>query len=271
MIPRALILLAVLAAQAFPARAEWVAARGERLFTTEMSEAEACRAAEERAKEDAIRQVTGERLASEDLMICEEKNNEASCSLNRSVWNTVDGDVRAVRNRRQSTEPVAEGVRKCLVALEAEVVAAKGEPDPGFDVGVKLNTSLFRHGDPLEIQLAPSRPMHVSVFQWLPYERGAAQVMRLFPNTMDHANRLDRPTPIPTPEGRSRYSMRVGFPEGQPSSRRMVDEYLMVVATKQPVEFRDEYSLDDFRARLLELPRPTSRIVRKAYSVVRAP
>lgn len=263
----AFVALMLLAAPA--ARGEWVSATAERIFSAEQSEAEACRAAEDKAREEAVRQVTGERLSSEELMRCTEQGEQVECAHNSAIWSMVDGDVRGVRNRRSETVAVLEGFRKCTVALDADVVVPPGRSDPSFDVGIRLNATVFRDGEPMEITLSPSRTMGVAVFQWLPYERGEAQVTRVLPNPYDAVDRIDKTTTIPTEAGRQRYAMRVGFPPAVPASRRMVDEYLMVVATRQPVQFRDAYSLDDFRARLLELPRAESRIVRKAYSVIR--
>jgi hypothetical protein len=263
----ALILVLVLAPAA--ARAEWVTARAERLFPPEQPEAEACRLAEDKAKEDAVRRITGERLSSEELMRCSEQGDQAECTHNSAVWSMVDGDVRAVRNRRAETLTVIDTVRKCVVELEADVVVPPGRPDPSFDLGVKLNAAIYRHGEALEITLSPSQPMGVAVFQWLPYEKGEAQVSRILPNPYDAISRIEQVTTIPSESGRKRYVMRTGFPESLAGKRRMVDEYLMVVATRTPMEFRENYSLDDFKARLLELPRSESRMVRKAYSILR--
>jgi len=63
--------------------------------------------------------------------------------------------------------------------------------------------------------------------------------------------------------------MKVAFPDGQPSDRKVIDEYLVVVATREPVDFLTGYAFDDFHARLLELSRSDSRIVRRSYNVVR--
>jgi hypothetical protein len=225
--------------------------------------------AEDKAKEDAVRQITGERLSSEELMRCSEQGEQAECTHNSAVWSMVDGDVRAVRNRRVETLAVVDTVRKCVIELEADVVVPPGRPDPSFDVGVKLNAAIYRDGEALEITLSPSQPMGVAVFQWLPYEKGEAQVSRILPNPYDSFSRIERVTTIPSESGRKRYVMRTGFPESLAGSRRMVDEYLMVVATRKPLEFRENYSLDDFKARLLELPRNEARMVRKAYSIIR--
>lgn len=252
------------------ARAEWVAARAERLFPPEQPEAEACRMAEDKAREDAVRQVTGERLSSEELMRCAEQGEQAECTHNSATWSMVDGDIRSIRNRRAETTPVVGNIRKCAVELEADVVVPPGRPDPSFDVGIRLNAAVFRDGEPLEMTLSPSQPMGIAVFQWLPYEKGDAQVSRILPNPYDPISRIDKATTIPSEGGRKRYVMRAGFPPALGDGRRMVDEYLMVVATRKPMEFRESYSLDEFRARLLELPRNESRMVRKAYSILRA-
>jgi hypothetical protein len=268
---RAFLLALVIPLLAFPgaARADWIAAKGERMFPPEQPEAEACRLAEDKAKEDAVRQVTGERLSSEELMRCSEQGEQAECTHNSAIWSMVDGDVRAVRNRHASTSVVVGEVRKCSVELEADVVVPPGRPDPSFDLGVKLNGAVFRDGEPLEITLSPSQPMGVAVFQWLPYEKGEAQVTRVLPNAFDPISRIDHVTTIPSEAGKKRYVMRVGFPENLASGRPMVDEYLMVVATKKSMDFRESYSLDDFKARLLELPRGDVRMVRKAYTILR--
>lgn len=267
-----ILFLSVLALGSPPAAAEWVAVSAEQIFGTETAEAEACRAAEGKAKEDAIRKVTGERLASEDLMVCSERADQAECVLHRSTWSMVDGDITGLRNRHSVTEPAGiAGFRRCITRLEAEVTIAKGQPDPAFDLGVSLNQALFRPGESLSIALTPSQPMHVAAFQWLPYESGEREVTRVFPNPLDQATAIATPATIPTAPGKRRYDLRLSFPDGQPASRRLVDEYLLVVATKKPVAFRDNYRLEELKARLMEIPRSEARLVKRGYSVGRVP
>jgi len=270
--PLPLLTLAATLCCAPPAAAEWVAGRAERLFGPETSETDACRDSAERAREDAIRRRLGERVAAEDLLLCAERGDAAECSTNRSVWSTVDGDIRAIRGETRTTaEGPAPGFRVCTVSLEADVVTASGQPDPGFDLAVRLGDhAVFRDGEVLALALEPTRPMHVAVFQWLPYETGERQITRLFPNPKDPDGRVDGPATIPTRAGQQRYVMKAAFPDGQPAAKRMVDEFLLVVATKAGVTFRDSYAFDEFRARLLEIPRSDSRLIKRAYSVVRA-
>ena len=259
---------------AFPAAAsaEWVQASASYIYPPNMTEAEACQQAESRARADAVRQVTGETLSAEDVTRCTEQGDEAECARNSTTWTMVGGEIRATRDRTQESAAVQVGAQtfhQCKVSFEADVHMAEGRPDPNFTVGVSLNNSVFRDGEALSVTLKPSQPMAVQIFQWLPYEKGDAQVARIFPNAFDAAARIDKAITIPTEAGAKRYDLLVAFPSEQPSGRKMVDEYLMVVATRQPLALRDSYSLDDFNRLVAEIPLGDRRIVRRAYNIVR--
>ncbi|MBF0561072.1 MAG: DUF4384 domain-containing protein [Alphaproteobacteria bacterium] len=253
----------------FPASAEWVQARGSYIFPPVMAEAEACQLAENRARAEAVRQVTGETLSSEETMRCTEQGNEADCARNSTVWTMVGGEIRSTRNRKTETTVEVEAFRKCTISFEADVYVAEGKPDPNFDIGVTLNNAVYREGEKLTVTLKPSQPMAVQIFQWLPYEKGDAQVARIFPNPFEKNGYIDKPINIPTEAGARHYDLTAAFPVGQPAGRKMVDEYLMVVATRKPMTFRDTYSLDDFNRVMAEIPQRDRRLVRKVYNIVR--
>lgn len=251
------------------ARAEWVRGEGKWLFGPDLSERYACEMADRKAREAAIREVTGEKLTSEDLLVCKEQKNEAECNLNRYTWSTIDGEIRGIRDRREEATGKPGGLRQCTVTLEADVAMASGQPDPNFDMTVRLNRKTFRHGESLEISIVPTQPMYVSVFQWLPYEKTDRQILRIFPNSYDQQNHFTVAATVPTKEGDSVYEMGVAFPEGLQKKTDLVDEYLMVIGTRSSVSFRESYALDEFKARLLEIPRRDWRQVKKAYNVVK--
>ncbi len=251
------------------ASAEWVRATGSYMFPPVMTEAEACEQAKSRASADAVRQVTGETLSSEDAMRCTEQGNEVECARNSTVWTMVGGEIRSSRNYRSETTVEMESFRKCTVSFEADVHVAQGKADPNFDVGVTLSNAVYRDGENLIVTLKPSQPMAVQIFQWLPYEKGDSQVGRIFPNPFDNADRIAKPITIPTEAGAKRYDLKATFPAGQSAGRKMVDEYLMVVATKKPITFRDAYSLEDFNRVIAEIPLGDRRIVKRAYNILR--
>ena len=253
-----------------PSAAAWSAGLGEWIFGPDMSEREACLRAERKAKEAALRKVTGETMSSEDLMVCREQGDDAECRMNRITWSMIDGNIRDVRNVRKERRPGPQGSLMCRVSLEVNVDVGQGRPDPNFDMAVRLNRRTLRHGDPMQIEVVPTQPMYVSVFQWLPYESAERQVVRIFPNPYDRKNHFQGRATVPTASGRQAYDLYVGFPEDLADAKTVVDEYLMVIGTKDQVRFRESYSLNEFTARLLEIPRQDWRRVRKAYNVVRS-
>ncbi len=261
----------ILAVMLFPlqARSEWISSQGTYLFGPEMSENDACQKAERRAKEKALKEVTGEKISSEDNMVCSEMKDNAECSLNRFTWSTIDGLIRKTRNKEVNIVSSVGGYKECRVSMDVDVGVGTGAPDPGFDISVRLNRSTFRDGESLRISLSPTQPMYVSIFQYLPYDKAERQVTRIFPNIFDEASLFDKPGTVPTPEGSRKYDMRIGFPKGLNQARDLVDEYLMVVGTRNSITFRDTYSLEEFNSILLEIPLRDRRIERKAYNVVR--
>ena len=253
------------------ALADWVLTTGSYMFAPDTSEAWACQQAEMRARAEAVQQTTGETLSGQETLRCTDQGDSTDCAHNASVWTQIGGEIRKTRGKTTQTVtvPEAEGIRKCIVSFEADVHHPPGTPDPSFDLGVALSNDVFRDGDPLVITLNPSQPMIVQIFQWLPYEKGDAQVTRLFPNAFDTSSRIDTSTTIPTPARTKQYELTLNFPASLPPSRKMSDEYLMVVATRAPIAFRESYSFDDFNALISEIPLNNRRIIRRAYNIVR--
>lgn len=260
----------VMALLSFDAKADWVLAEDTYNFGPEMSQTMACKRAERRAKEKALKSVVGEKISSEDNMVCSEMKDDAECILNRSTWSTIDGLVKGIRNKTRKTVPGMSGYNACTVSLEVNVGVADGNPDPSFDLQVKLNQRTFRNGEHLKISLTPTKTMYVNVFQYLPYQDSEKQITRIFPNSFDKKRLFNEKekSSVPTREGSLQYDLKVGFPVKLSGDKDLVDEYLMVLGTKNSVDFRDEYTREEFNTRLSEIPRQNRRIVRRAYNVV---
>jgi hypothetical protein len=251
------------------AKAEWVQAKYTYNFGPEMSQREACQIAERRAKEKAHKSIVGEKISSEDYMVCSEMKGAADCSLNRFTWSTMAGYIQGTKNKQETLGNGIGKYRQCTVTLDVNIGVAEGSPDPSFDLQVKLNRRTLRDGESLKLDLNPTQTMYINVFQWQPYMDAEKQVSRIFPNAFDKRQLFRRAGTVPTHEGSQQYEMTVVFPEGVKKSKRLVDEHLMVLGTKNPIKFLGAYSLEDFHTRLLEIPRQDKRIVRRAYNVVR--
>ena len=60
---------------------EWVYGKGDYVIHSEITEAEACRKAESRAKLNAIQSFSGEYVSSDTFMSCQEKGDTVNCPI----------------------------------------------------------------------------------------------------------------------------------------------------------------------------------------------
>ncbi len=267
---RLLILAVFFLAPMSPLHAEAVSARGEYLYGPETSEADACRLAEERAKAAALSKVFGESISMEEQMTCREVSGGKSdygCELNRVSWSLIEGDIRAVTASQKVIEPRA-GAKACIVTLTADIVMPDRRPDSNFDIGVNINEKRYRAGEVLTLELEPTVPMHVAIFNWVPYQSDNA-VTQIFPNAMDPHNYIAKKTSIPTEHKLAAYSFAMAWMESLPKSRSFVDEYLIVIGTKTPIKWLSSYDLADFKSRLREIPLDERRVVKRGYQLIR--
>jgi hypothetical protein len=228
---------------------------GEFLFGPETSESKACEAAEQKAKQEALRQVLGERFSVSEQLSCREgraSTDNIDCVYNAFLWSEIDGDI------------------KQAVRLESPVVeVAKPEfaPDPGFDFQVLLRPIRLREGESLSFSVKPTAPMHLAIFGWAP-SHDKKTVTRIFPNTFDSDAllRAQEENPIPSELGARRYGFQASFPVGL--KQDYVDEYLIFVATKRPVAWLESYEFDQFRARIREISPPDKRVVKRSYRII---
>ena len=65
-------------------------------YDGEVSQNEACRRAEERAKNKAIASVLGEVVSSEEQMLCRSTSGKTddTCEFNQMSWSIIEGDIR---------------------------------------------------------------------------------------------------------------------------------------------------------------------------------
>jgi len=242
--------------------AEWIAASGSIVFPPTMAEVDACQQAEDRARTDAIRHGAGEIISAEEWMQCDDRQDQDACVRNASIWGNLTGYIKTIRNRTAHTSDDVAGYRRCSVGFDADVIPLSGRADPNFTLSVTLNNTLFRDGELLSVDVIPSQPMNIQVFQWLPYEKTSLQVQRLFPNGHDPETRITTATTLP----RLGYAFKAVFPTER---RKDVVEYILVIASRTPLSLQPNYSFEDFIHLVAELPQNDSRLMRRSYSIVR--
>ena len=252
------------------AHAEAVNAKGEYLYGPDTSEADACRLAKERAKANALSKVFGESISMEEQMSCREVKGgkpDYGCELNRVSWSSIEGDIRSVTDYHKVIESRV-GERACIVTLTADVVIPNRKPDSSFDLKATLNEKMYRAGEVLTIALEPTAPMHIAIFNWVPYQDRDA-VIQMFPNPMDPQSHITKKTSIPTESKLSAYNFTMTWLESLPKNKTFVDEYLIVIGTKKPIKWLSSYEFSDFKSKLSEIPLDEMRVVKRGYQLIR--
>lgn len=244
-----------------------IAGQGEYHFGPDTPESFACRGAEERAKSDALRKIHGEKIAVDQHLSCREFSARSAetevCELNKMIWSHIGGEIRSSRIMRREVKRL-EGSSVCSVNLEIDVVTTLSAPDPGFDLKVRLDRTVFRPGETLTLEIDPAQPMYLAIFNWIPYEKGSSAVTLIFPREHDQSDRITAPLKLP----RAGYNYTLAVSPAAPQGRVFVDEYLLIVATKEPVKWLRNYELSELQARLAEIPLDRVRYTRRAYQLL---
>lgn len=244
---------------------------GEFLYGPDLSERQACEAAEQGAKQEALRQVLGERFSTNQQLSCRDGEagvDDTQCVYNNFLWTEVDGDIREVSRLGQPIIDRQMGAMRCTVRMRVVVDVPTQQPDPNFDFKTTLSSIRLRSKEAISFVVQPSAPMHLAIFAWAPSQNKGA-VTRIFPNFFDSQSLLPSREnfPIPTAQGTHRYQFEVKFPQGV--QQDFVDEYLIFVATKKPIAWLEQYEFAQFRARLREISPPDKRVVKHSYRIIR--
>lgn len=266
-----LILTGLLLFQVTMAQAEVRVVTGEFLFGPDVAQRQACEAAEQRAKQEALRQVLGERVSTSQQLSCRDGGSQVDntdCVFNTFMWTEIDGDIKQATRLAEPAIERLQGSMRCTVTMRVTVDVPTLQPDPGFDFQASLSSIRFRSGEVMSFELQSAADMHLAVFAWAPvYDKDL--VHRIFPNMYDTQSSLSANVrlSIPTPQGAHRYKLDINFPPGV--QQDFVDEYLIFVATKKPIAWLEQYEFEQFRSRLREIAPPDKRVVKHSYRIIR--
>ena len=244
--------------------------QGEYHFGPDTSRNQACYLAGERAKYNALSWVVGEQLSSEEKLTCQQSTGQdttTSCEMNRITWSFLDGQIRSAEKISEKVK-VLDGASVCKVTLVVDIANPKIKTNPYFDIKVSLNKKSFRAGEDMHIELLPSSPMYVSIFTWYPLLDGE-NVVQIFPNSYESSNYLSEFTRIPSHRAKQGYALESFWQPSYPNGKEVVDEWLIVVGTLNPLTWQASYTLKAFKEKLAEIPLNERRVVRKNYFQLR--
>ena len=223
----------------FSALAEWVETEGRYANPGNLSINETCELAKERARLKALEKVLGQTISSEEMENCSEVDGKTNCERNQFFLSSFNGDItgQSILERKVEQETISSGqdIFICRIKIRANVTKTTKTLDDSFDVSIRLNEKNFRDGEELKIDIELNKPIYLTVFQWLPYEKKDFQVHKVFPNELEKDNYLkDRSFQLPQ---NAKYE--IYFPNN--SQKNSVDEYLVFIASKENINWPDKY------------------------------
>jgi hypothetical protein len=190
---------------------------------------QARREALERAREKAVAEVAGIRVAAEQVRLRSERPGPDLDAFSSLVRTTAHGRILAEEVSWDTR--IEDGVPVYRAHLVADVLVEEGAPDPGFvlDVRTVPATHVFRDGESVVVEIAASRDCYVTVLNVL--SDGSVGV--LFPNRYAAGNFVETGVPFAL-GGAGGFSLRASVDRG----REREYEQLLVIATLDAVPLR---------------------------------
>jgi len=253
----------------------------------EVSQNEACRRAEERAKSKAVASVLGELVSVEEQMLCRSTSGKTddTCEFNQMSWSVIEGDIRGVREiKRLEAEKRGDKAWACVLTLDVDVVVPTRKPDPNFQVRSemfflvpdarraarmrdKIPRKSFHVDDEFVFEVKSTEPAHMALFGWLPNDDN--KVYRMDSEATQPNCGQGAPTQPLKGKMVESYCIGLKWSDAYKDSKKSYDEWLILVATKTPQKWLDTYDLDQFKAILREIPLDQRRVVRRPYQLMK--
>jgi hypothetical protein len=195
------------------------------------------REALQRARDEAVAEATGIRIAAQQLRLLSEQDGAVRDGFSYIVLTATEGRIVreqvTYRTRLEGETPVYEAT------LVAEVALEEGVRDPGFtiDLAARPTTRTYRDGEPLVLEVTASRRCHLTLIH-VGYD-GSLEV--LVPNRFLADLEIGAGETVRFPGESARFEVRALLPEGRERER----ERLLVVATLDPVSFSLDASAGD--------------------------
>jgi hypothetical protein len=251
MLKKKIIQLLVLIIFSFPSFAELVTTTGTHKHTGDVSRTESCKIALQKAKLKAQGQVLGEKISSEVFTNCTEIDGEYNCERKQSTLLSLNGEIIDWKYI-DDPEYIDDGtIGTCKVTIEAKVLPINQNKDPTFYFKAQLDKNIYRSNEQMEIDIEVSKPMYISVFQWLPYPlKGHSQITKIFPrDNLDYPQDNKNDSYI---KYKTRLKFQVEFPRLL-KNKSKIDEILIFVSSEEKIPWFNEYTqVEDLKKQLLK-------------------
>ena len=218
---------------------------------------ESCRRAKEELFDKARRQASGgETISAESTKVCKKSEDENNCNLYTNSFRSIASiqiiDYKLFEFKDGTNCKYSSLGNKVFEATVKGSINLKElpKPDVNFDFRVEINKNDFlsypinkskdklKKNDILKIEIETIENMYISIFQWLPY-KDTYSIQRIFPNSIDSNNffKSNELNFVPSKTRLQDYSLRVNYPDEEEIFTDDVQEFLMIIGTRENVNF----------------------------------
>jgi hypothetical protein len=108
--------------------------------------------------------------------------------------------------------------------------------------------------------------MYISIFNWKTTSV-KDNVTRLFPNPLEKNNYITQPLAVPSSS--VGYKLELEWTAPAEFDKDLMTEWVIVVATKKPMNWLPIYDMSKFKEKILEIPADQRRVVHRSYVLMR--
>jgi hypothetical protein len=148
-------------------------ATGTYQYSPQISQVEACKRAEEKAKLAIIHKAVGHEFTSDKISSCSESTNDHSCKFYDTSYESSKGYIKSMIDRQETVKDWT-----CSVKVKATVGKTDYVVNPEFDLAIEFPNTLFKTTDTLSFTLTPNAQGYLYVYVYTPSEN---TVKRIFP------------------------------------------------------------------------------------------
>lgn len=236
---------------AISGEAEWVTVEGAAALEN-VTKDKARKLAIDDARRLAVERVVGVNLISQTLVINSEISGDVVSTIPYGkviAQEIIAENVELTRSQLNGKAPYLT----YKVKMKVQVAKQKGKVDPFFKVDARINRSVFKEGDHIELRVTPTKDAYISVFNILADET----VLILIPNRFRQDNFVKANSTFVFPDINDQnkgISLEAFVGEGKTETKEMFH----VLALKEPMKF----DVDQFREGVFGTYKGSSGLVR---------
>ena len=226
----------------------------------ELSKKDACQKASLKAKLNSMTMAGCETITQNKYRSCKSSNDQTRCEFFSETFNAFNGcfikSFNVLSENPDAKSPENDDV--CEVKAQVSVAGFDSKHDPSFLLSINEDMeTIFRDGQGFLIQGKVHQPSYVYILGWYP-DSDEGYYHTVFPSNSGSI-KFNGEFDIP--------EMEAFFPKD--FRKDEVNEFIIVLATKTPLNMKSRELIEEFYKRLDDYDRQNWRIVRVGYRIVR--